>query len=110
MNIGFDLDKIFIDYPPFVPSWIFDKFYKEKDNGILLYRIPGTFEQKLRILVHAPFLRPAIKTNLKFLEMLARERKNDLYLISSRFGFLKKRTEYLVNKYQLNNLFKKTLF
>jgi len=110
MNIGFDLDKVFVDYPPFIPHWIIDTLYKEKDNGILLYRVPGTFEQKLRQLSHTSFLRPPIKKNLSFLQSLSKEKKYNLYLISSRFGFLKKQTEELAKKHNFYNIFKKLYF
>lgn len=110
MNIGFDLDKIFVDYPPFIPNWVIDKLYKERDNGVLLYRIPGRFEQKLRQLSHQPFLRPPLKHNLSFLQVLAKNNTHTLYLISSRFGFLKKQTERLSKKQNFNSIFKKLYF
>ena len=52
MKIGFDLDKIFINTPPFVPISIINKFYKQRDNGILLYRIPTRPEQLFRKATH----------------------------------------------------------
>jgi hypothetical protein len=36
MNIGFDFDKVFVDYPPIIPDYFFDRFYKKKANGTLL--------------------------------------------------------------------------
>ena len=30
MNIGFDLDKVFIDTPPFIPKTVIEKLYKKK--------------------------------------------------------------------------------
>ena len=56
MNIGFDFDKVFIDYPPFLPGKLFDKLYKKKDNGTLLFRIPEYPEQILRKALHLPFI------------------------------------------------------
>ena len=104
MNIGFDLDKVFIDYPPLVPDIIFDKLYKRKDNGILLYRIPGYPEQLLRKATHFPFLRPAIKKNLEFLKNISKK-DNKLYLISSRYKFLEGTTMQLVKRYGLDKIF-----
>lgn len=109
MNIGFDLDKIFIDYPPFVPDIIFDKFYKKKSNGELLYRIPAKPEQFLRYLIHHPLLRPPIQKNLDFLYEFSKS-KNNLFLISSRFGFLETRTNELVKKYGFEKIFKGLYF
>ena len=109
MKIGFDFDKIFIDYPPFLPTKLFDKFYKESDNGTLRYRIPGVVEQYLRKLLHLPFMRPPINENLDILKTLAKKNK-ELYLISSRFKFLEPETTKLVNQYKLDALFKKMYF
>lgn len=110
MNIGFDLDKIFIDHPPFIPDWIIDTFYKKKSNGTLLYRMPGDLEQKVRVFSHAPILRPLIKSNLNFVEKLSRDKKNKVFLISSRFNFLKNRTEFLIHKYKFDTIFSSMYF
>ncbi len=110
MNIGFDLDKIFINYPPFMPDWLIDKLYKEKDNGILKYRIPGKAEQLIRKASHHPILRPLIKENVDFLGQLAKDKNNNLFLISSRFEFLKRRTDKLSKKYHFDEIFKKLYF
>lgn len=104
MNIGFDFDKIFIDYPPLLPATLFDKLYKKKDNGILLYRIPGYPEQLLRKALHLPFMRPPIKENIAFLKSISKK-KNKLYLISSRYKFLEKETNRLIQKHQLDKVF-----
>lgn len=104
MNIGFDLDKVFIDFPPFIPAVVIDKLYKKKSNGILLYRIPKKPEQVIRTLSHHPLLRPPIKDNLAFLKQIAR--KNDkIYLISSRFSFLKQRTNHIIQQHNFDDLF-----
>lgn len=110
MNIGFDLDKVFVDYPPFIPNWVIDKLYKEKDNGVLLYRIPGLVEQKFRQFSHQSILRQPIKKNLSFLQSLTQEKKHNLYLISSRFGFLKKQTERLTKRHNFDSIFDKLYF
>lgn len=110
MNIGFDLDRIFIDTPPFVPDWIIDKLYKEKDNGILLYRIPGALEQKFRQLTHSRYFRPAIEKNIHILSLLAQSHEHNIFLISSRFGFLQKQTEKIMKRYSLTHLFQQTFF
>lgn len=110
MNLGFDLDKIFIDYPPFIPDTLIDRLYKLKSNGILLYRIPSKPEQLLRIISHHYFFRPPITRNIEFIKNLTSGNKNKYYLISSRFGFLKKRTEIIIKKYQFDKIFDAMLF
>lgn len=104
MNIGFDFDKVFIDYPPFFPAKLFDKLYKKKDNGVLLYRIPGYPEQLLRKTLHLPFMRPPIKENMAFLKNISKKH-NKLYLISSRYSFLRPETNRLIKKYELDKIF-----
>ena len=104
MNIGFDLDKIFIDTPPFIPKFFIDRLYKKKDNGILVYRIPGRVEQVIRNISHLPILRPAIRSNLNYIRNLPRK-NNKFYLISSRFKFLEKRTKDLTRRHKLDKIF-----
>ena len=110
MNIGFDLDKIFINYPPFVPTKLIDRLYKHKSNGVLLYRIPSKPEQIIRILSHHPFLRPPIVKNLEFIKKLSSNKKNKHFLISSRFSFLKNRTNAIINKYLFDRIFDSMIF
>lgn len=109
MKIGFDLDKVLIDYPPLVSPKIIDKLYKKKDNGTLLYKIPGYPEQVIRRLSHITPLRQPIKRNMTFLKSISKKR-NKLYLISSRFNFLKSRTEKLMKKNGLDKIFDAAFF
>lgn len=110
MNIGFDLDKIFIDYPPFVPAGLINRLYKQKSNGLLLYRIPPKLEQLIRIASHYAFLRPPISENIEFVRKLTKNKKHKYYLISSRFSFLKFRTEIILKKYNLEKIFDAMIF
>lgn len=109
MHLGFDLDKIFIDYPPFVPDKLIDYLYKKKKEA-LLYRIPSKPEQLLRIFTHYSFFRPTIAENVKFIKNLAKTKTNKYYLISSRFSFLRKRTDAITNKYGLDKIFDQMFF
>lgn len=109
MKIGFDLDKVFIDTPPLVPNVIINKFYKKRDNGILLYRIPSRPEQLFRKATHLPILRQGIKKNLAFLKSIPKS-KNKLYLISSRFKFLEPETSKLIRAYGLDTIFDEMYF
>lgn len=109
MRIGFDLDKIFVDYPPLIPDGIIDRLYRKKANGELLYRIPSRPEQFFRQLSHASYFRPPMKKNVAFLKSLSKKNYH-LYLISSRFGFLQKQTESLMKKLELDQIFDEMYF
>lgn len=110
MNIGFDLDKIFINTPPFVPGKIIDWLYKGKPNGSLKYRIPGRAEQIFRTFSHHPILRPPILQNINYVRKSTSINTNKYYLISSRFSFLEKRTTAIINRYKLDKVFNAMYF
>lgn len=106
--IGFDFDKVFVDYPPLVPTKIIDFLYKKR-NGNLSYRFPNSLEQKIRILSHFPLFRHPIKNNVKILGLLS-DNKHELHLISSRFSFLEKRTKAWLEKNNFSRFFRGTHF
>lgn len=110
MNLGFDFDKIFIDYPPFIPSDLIDRLYKKKANGTLLYRIPARPEQILRLFSHHWLLRPLINENVIFIKNLSKKNHHKQYLISSRFSFLKNTTEKLIRKHGFDKIFDTMFF
>lgn len=110
MNLGFDFDKIFIDYPPFIPSSLIDRLYKKKNTNAVAYRIPSKPEQIFRVMTHHPLLRPIIKENMMFIKSLRSKNHHKQYLISSRFGFLKKRTETVVKKHSFDKIFDELFF
>ena len=113
MVIGFDFDKVFKDYPPLIPYGFIDFLYKgavfprkTKESTLKLhYRFPGTIEQKIRILSHFPIFRHPLKTNISELKKISEENKNKTYLVSSRFSFLRQRTETILTRYKLNKYF-----
>lgn len=115
--IGFDLDNVFLSYPPLVPKEIIDFLYKrsfsfnkqDKNSNTLSYRFPGKFEQKIRIFSHLPIFRHPIKENIETLANIYKKNYS-LYLVSSRFSFLKIKTENILNRYQLSKYFTKTCF
>lgn len=116
MNIGFDFDKVFINYPPFIPNTLVDLLYKgihknkkniERD---LEYRFPGLLEQKIRIASHHKTFRKPIVQNIKSLERLHKNEKAKLFLVSSRYGFLKKATESILDIYKLRSSFNEITF
>lgn len=118
MTIGFDFDKVFIDYPPFLPYSLIDYLYKgslvfrknRTKNVVLRYRFPGKIEQKIRVLSHYPIFRHVIKENIASLKKISSNKKNKTYLVSSRFGFLKKRTKAILEKYKLEKYFDEVYF
>lgn len=105
MNIGFDLDKIFINHPPYVSDKFIDRLYKRKTQENLFYRIPSRTEQLLRLATHTKHFRKPIKENINVLEELKKDKKNKYYLITGRFGFLKKKTEAFINKHNFDKIF-----
>ena len=74
MKIGFDLDKIFVDYPPLIPDALIDRLYKRKTKNELIYRIPSRPEQLLRQLSHYHGFRAPITDNITFLHSLPKKK------------------------------------
>lgn len=109
INVAFDLDGIFVSLPPFVPIAIINLFYKKRDNG-LSYRLPGKIERQIRIFSHAPIFRPPIKDNIVTLAKIFNEDKFLIYLISSRFSFLRNRTEEWNRNHKISEYFEKMYF
>lgn len=109
IKIAFDLDRVFVAYPPFIPSTILERFYK-KMGSKLSYRSPGTIETQLRIFSHNYLFRSPMKENIEALKKLYRRKNLELYIISSRFSFLKKKTQLWNEKYKISKFFKKMFF
>lgn len=105
MNIGFDLDEVFISHPPFIPASLIALLYRGTPKKTLHYRMPGNVEKKLRILSHHPIARPIIKDNLSLIEKLSKQKDYKLHLISSRFSFLKQRTEAFIQQNGFKKIF-----
>ena len=110
MNIGFDLDGIFVRLPPILPAWVIERLYRERNQTKLHYRIPGKIEKRIRILSHASLLRPPIKENILFAKNLSRSKKYTFFLVSSRFGFLRQQTEKIIRRYGIDTIFHKIYF
>lgn len=110
MNIGFDLDKVFIDNPPLVPSWLMQVMYGEKVNGHLSYRIPGKLEQFIRLLSHASFLRLPLQKNIITIKKMKDKKNMQLFLISSRYNFLKGKTDAIIANNNFQNIFTRMYF
>ncbi len=108
IRLGFDLDKVFINYPPLVPTGLIDYLYRDHQKKELSYRIPNSHaEQLIRRLTHFILLRPPIKENILFLKHLSKYENLQIFLISSRYKFLEKTTYQILKRYQIFNCFKK---
>lgn len=126
MRIGFDLDGVFINKPPFIPrralAWLYRhslqellfgrhslrELLEEENETRLSYRFPtSVLEQLVRQLSHIPLLRPPMKSNIGFLRHLYQSTNSlQIYLITSRYNFLKSRTRHITQRYNLLNFFK----
>lgn len=108
VRIGFDFDKVLVNYPPLIPDQLINWIYKKRSKT-LKYRFPGTFEQKIRIVSHYPFFRHPVTENINTVKIL---HKNNIpvFLISGRFGFLKHRTDVWLKKHALHKYFKEIHF
>ena len=110
IKIGFDLDGVIIDKPPFVPKRIIEWLFKGSGQG-LNYRFPSCpIEQRVRKLSHFYLLRPPIKKNLTIVKNFSQNPNYELYLISSRYLFLAEETRSWLQKRGIEGLFKKTCF
>lgn len=110
MNVGFDLDKVFVNFPSFIPTKIIEWRYKERSAGSLRYRIPSKAEQIIRIFSHYPLFRLPITKNVEYVRKLALANKNKYYLISSRFSFLEERTAAIIKRYKFDKIFNALYF
>ena len=107
MNIGFDLDRVFINYPPFIPDAVIDWLYKSHNNCALAYRIPRSqAEIFLRSFSHKPVFRPPMPENIAFVRRLSQNTNHTLHLISSRYDFLEKTTWNMLARYNLKDAFR----
>lgn len=104
MNIGFDLDGIFVDTPPLIPKKVIEWLHRKK-GPTLTYRIPGKLEQYIREVSHAGLLRPRIAENILLLRNKTLKSNHTYTLISGRFGFLKRETACILMRYGIRDLF-----
>ncbi|GEM_PF-610022 len=118
-KIGFDFDKVFVSYPPIIPDRLVDFLYKGKialipqkgvEEVVLKYRMPNSIEQQIRRLSHSYIFRPPLKNNIRALKQIHKNTSHDLYLVSSRFGFLKDKTNAWLDKNKMKSEFKEIHF
>lgn len=106
-RIGFDLDGIFIDKPPFVPQAFIEWLYRDNSKKGLSYRFPSFFEQKIRQISHLPGIRPPIYKNCNLVKEFSKKGKYDFYIISGRFQFLEQLTYSWLKSNDLTKIFKR---
>jgi len=107
IRIGFDLDGVIIGKPPFVPEFLMELLVRSHNNINISYRYPtNQFERFIRWLSHHPVFRPPINKNIKLIHQLYKSNSYELYVVSSRYSFLDKRTDQWFMFYKLNGLFK----
>lgn len=115
MIIGFDFDKVFINYPPLIPDRLVDilykgRFFKKPKKNQLSYKFPGMLEKQIRIFSHNHYFRTPIKANISALRKISNKKNIDTYLVSSRYGFLRKQTTDILKRYGLEEYFKNVYF
>lgn len=103
MNIGFDLDGIFVGTPPFMPKELLEWLYCGPQGKQPHYRFPKTkLEQFVRQLSHTHRLRPKKQKNINLVNRLVQDNSDlKIYLITSRYSFLKKQTHKILDHYNL---------
>lgn len=107
INIGVDLDGIFVDKPPLVPARLINYLYRDESKTKLTYKIPRSILQRtIRRSSHVRILRPTIKENIKWLQ--ERYKKNDVTveIISGRYGFLEGVSKSLLLRNNLSSAVK----
>ncbi len=107
MNFGFDLDRVFINYPPFVPPSLINWLYRDLTKKELHYRYPkNPLEKAFRQLTHHHFFRPKINENIEFLKSFRASHPHDkFFLITGRYSFLEKYTYKILERYELAKYF-----
>lgn len=107
IRIGFDLDGVIIGKPFFVPAILMEMLVRDKSKRALSYRFPDSrMEIMVRVLSHEPFFRPPIKKNIKLIKELYKSKNYEIYVVSSRYSFLKDRTKQWFHYYNLHKFFK----
>jgi len=107
VRIGFDLDGVIIDKPPFFPQKLIEWLVRSHKNKHLAYRYPKTgLERIVRWISHHPVFRPPIRKNVELLRELSKNENYELYVVSGRYGFLDSRTKQWFRANNLNGLFR----
>ena len=93
--------------PPLIPKKWLEYLFRGKRKNDLHYRYPKTeLEIWFRKLSHFYLFRPPIKENIEIVRKFKKQ-GCQLYLISSRYSFLKKETAAWLEKRKLDDVFEK---
>ncbi len=97
INIGIDIDGIFVNKPPLVPAKIINYLYRKTNSKSLEYKIPINYlDKKFRTISHFGIFRPIIKNNLQWLKENAKNKDINIYIVSGRYSFLENKTKKLL--------------
>jgi hypothetical protein len=104
MNIAFDFDGVIAQYPPFLPKQIINSLYRKNRKSLRLSP-PNQLMRRLKYLSHHPLLRQPLRDHLQTMQTLKKTPNTQLFIISGRYSFLKKRTAAWIKKHNLEALF-----
>ncbi|MBP6979424.1 hypothetical protein KBB41_00065 [Candidatus Curtissbacteria bacterium] len=103
INIGIDIDGIFVDKPPLVPAKVINYLYRKTNSKSLEYKIPiNYFDKKMRIISHLKIFRPIIKNNLNWFKESLNNKDINIFIVSGRYSFLENRTKKLLKNNGIN--------
>lgn len=106
MNIGFDLDRIFIDTPWFFPSFITNYFYYNKN--LSSQKTQNKLVTYIKLFSYLPIFRIPLYKNILILNQLAKNTTYKFYLISGRSSYLKRVTDLFLEKNNIQQIFQST--
>lgn len=99
INIGIDIDGIFVGKPPLIPALMINKLYMNTNSKELDYRIPKSWmDRKIRRLSHISMLRPIITKNIIWLNTYTSNKNTNVYIVSGRYSFLYNLTKNIFKK------------
>lgn len=101
------MDGVIVGKPFFVPKRLLEWLVRGHSNSQKKYRFPNLkAEIWLRKTSHHWLFRPPLKKNLAIIKKLSRKKDFELYIVSSRYSFLKKRTEQWFKKHKIEKIIK----
>jgi len=107
IRVAFDLDGVIIGKPPLIPGKVLEWFVREQNSKNPRFRYPKFFgERWLRWFSHYHSFRPPIKENFELVKRLSKDKSYELFVISGRYRFLKKRTEKWFKVHKIDGIFK----
>jgi len=106
IRVGVDLDGVIVGKPFFIPKNFLEWLVRSHTNSKKKYRFPKLkAEIWIRKKSHHWLLRPAMRGNIERIKKIGREKKLELFIISGRYNFLKKKTQIWLKKHHLEKTF-----